>query len=83
MSRQAKEEALREFTTRRNEVFLLNPDGTPREPRARGARAPRPPQPDQPVDAGLPEPGSVLDVDQSKALLARLASGEIKQVRRR
>jgi len=80
VTRQAREEAAREFATRRNEVFLINPDGTPKELKPARGRAK---QPEAPVEVGLPEPGSTLDVEQSKELLRRLASGELKQVRRR
>lgn len=83
VSRQAREEAAREFVKRRNEVFLLNPDGTPQEVKMKGERAPRraAAAPTPPPD--LPQPGSVLGLEDSRAILARLASGDIKQVRRR
>lgn len=36
----------------------------------------------QPTAADLPRAGSVLSVEESRAIFARLASGDIKQVRR-
>ena len=41
------------------------------------------PAPEATPQTDLPKPGSVLGVQDSKAILARLASGDIKQVRRR
>lgn len=41
------------------------------------------PTPEATPQTDLPKPGSVLGVADSKAILARLASGDIKQVRRR
>ena len=39
-------------------------------------------EPAQPA-SDLPEPGSVLGIEDSKEILRRLASGDIKQMRRR
>jgi hypothetical protein len=54
------------------------------EPQVRGLE-PGPPAPAPRAaeqQQGLPEPGSVLDVEQSREILRRLASGELKQQRR-
>lgn len=77
--RQAQKEAAEEFFRQRNcppTQFRLAPWAPqPLEPEAKQTAQ------QQPDD--LPKPGSMLNIKDSKEILARLASGEIKQVRRR
>lgn len=72
VKRRMEREAAEEFFSRRNrpptQFRSLETEETPAQP------APA---------TDLPKPGAVLDINDSKEILRRLASGDIKQVRRR
>ena len=69
-SRLAAEEFFQRRTRPQTQFRMLDPEPT--------TPAPQPQQP----QTDLPRPGSVLSVEESRAIFARLASGDIKQVRR-
>lgn len=74
IKRQAQREAAEEFfRNNRRQLAQVRPLEPPPEVDVRPA-VPM-------TESGLPPTGSVLDIDQSKEILKRLASGELKQRR--
>lgn len=73
LKREAERKAAEEFFSRRNrpptQFRTLDPE-------------PQQQQSTQTPTGDLPRAGSILSVEESKAIFARLASGDIKQVRR-
>jgi hypothetical protein len=78
LSRAAKRESER----RAAEEFFSRRSRPETQFRPLTEKAPTPAQPAQET-ADLPRPGSTLGIEDSKEILRRLASGEIKQMRRR
>lgn len=72
VKRESQRRAAEEFFARRNrpetQFQLLEPESKPTTVQ---------------VESDLPRPGTTLGVEDSKEILRRLASGEIKQMRRR